>query len=266
MKGQAALFRSENDEYETPADLFDMLHMVFRFTVDPCASIQSHMLPRYWTIKDDGLEQSWTGETLYINPPYSNCSGWVEKAATTYEDGHSQSVLLIPARTDTSYWQDHIFPKATAIIYLRGRLKFISRVKLDYLAVERFVLAAKKRGVPHDLKPLFMEFWHDITMLTAKRRKSARQIERLETKVKKIDSWPAEGGPLANIGTQDTQATVDELYHYLDLVGTAPFPSALVFFWSGHQEIRRFGGLWADRGTLTWLQHPGQTHNVIVMR
>ena len=32
-------------------------------------------------------------------------------------------VLLIPSRTDTSYWHDYIFGKAK-IKFLRGRLKF----------------------------------------------------------------------------------------------------------------------------------------------
>ena len=31
--------------------------------------------------------------------------------------------MLIPSRTDTSYWHDYIFDKAE-IIFLRGRLKF----------------------------------------------------------------------------------------------------------------------------------------------
>ena len=32
--------------------------------------------------------------------------------------------MLIPARTDTSYWHDIIFKKATDIRFIRGRVRF----------------------------------------------------------------------------------------------------------------------------------------------
>lgn len=32
--------------------------------------------------------------------------------------------MLIPARTDTSYWHDIIFKKATEIRFIRGRVRF----------------------------------------------------------------------------------------------------------------------------------------------
>ena len=33
-------------------------------------------------------------------------------------------VLLIPARTDTKYFHEYIFPHANTITFLKGRLKF----------------------------------------------------------------------------------------------------------------------------------------------
>jgi phage N-6-adenine-methyltransferase len=267
MKGQAPLFSSASDEYETPEDLFDLLNVIFRFTVDPCASLQSHMLSRYWTMAEDGLAQDWNGETLYINPPYSNGGAWIQKASQTFLDGHSQSVILVPARTDTSYWQNHVFPVATALMFLRGRLAFISRSKIDYLAIQRFVIRAKNAGWPHYLHPLLMEGWRDLCLIRPGKKKSTKQIERLGrlTTAEQVSAWTEENGPLAERGREDTQSTVDKLYRHLGLIGTAPFPSALIFYWSSHQDIRRFGDLWADKGSLVWLQHPGQTQNIIVM-
>ena len=32
--------------------------------------------------------------------------------------------MLIPARVDTTYWHDYIFPFAKEIRFIRGRLKF----------------------------------------------------------------------------------------------------------------------------------------------
>jgi len=60
----------------------------------------------------------------FLNPPYGRTLGkWVEKA---YREGQKEDttvVLLIPARTDTTYFHEYILGKAE-IRFLRGRLKF----------------------------------------------------------------------------------------------------------------------------------------------
>lgn len=61
---------------------------------------------------------------MYLNPPYGRHIGdWVKKAYETSLKVTVPIVLLIPSRTDTSYWHDYIFGKAH-IDFLRGRLKF----------------------------------------------------------------------------------------------------------------------------------------------
>ena len=60
----------------------------------------------------------------FVNPPYGRQLGtWVQKAFWEFRRNR-KSVLLIPARPDTAYWHDYIFPFATEIRFLRGRLKF----------------------------------------------------------------------------------------------------------------------------------------------
>ncbi|MGA3453923.1 DNA N-6-adenine-methyltransferase [Lactiplantibacillus plantarum] len=59
-----------------------------------------------------------------LNPPYGReLKLWVKKAATTGLKDKQKLVMLIPSRTDTSYWHDYIFNHAE-INFLRGRLKF----------------------------------------------------------------------------------------------------------------------------------------------
>ena len=63
------------------------------------------------------------GGTVFCNPPYGREIGkWVQKA---YEEAQAGTpiVLLIPARTDTSYFHDFIYHKAE-IRFIRGRLRF----------------------------------------------------------------------------------------------------------------------------------------------
>ena len=61
---------------------------------------------------------------MYCNPPYGReLPKWVEKAYRESLDG-ATVVMLIPARPDTKYWHDIIFPHAAAICYLKGRIRF----------------------------------------------------------------------------------------------------------------------------------------------
>lgn len=71
------------------------------------------------------MKQSWKGERVFINPPYSSSKEWVKKA---YEENKADPydttvVLVLPARTDTKYWQDYILPYATRVLFIRGRIK-----------------------------------------------------------------------------------------------------------------------------------------------
>ena len=54
-------YSSRTEEWGTPQDLFDKLNDEFGFTLDPCASKDNHKCNKYFTIKDDGLNQSWGG-------------------------------------------------------------------------------------------------------------------------------------------------------------------------------------------------------------
>lgn len=62
------------------------------------------------------------GQVVFCNPPYGrDLPKWVKKCHD--ESRHATIVMLIPARTDTSYFHDYIYHKAE-IRFVRGRLKF----------------------------------------------------------------------------------------------------------------------------------------------
>lgn len=119
------MFSSKNQFWCTPQAFFDKLDAEFHFTLDPCATAKSAKCAKFYTPEDNGLIQSWAGEQVFVNPPYGKeIKAWVRKSAVESYDGRATAVMLIPARTDTSYWHDFIFPYATDIRYIRGRLKF----------------------------------------------------------------------------------------------------------------------------------------------
>lgn len=115
-------FSSKSNEWATPKDFFKKLNKEFLFTLDPCATPENAKCKKYFTEADDGLAQSWDNERVFCNPPYGRgIKDWVKKAS---EAKGGVVVLLIPARTDTSYFHDYIYNSGAQIRFLRGRLKF----------------------------------------------------------------------------------------------------------------------------------------------
>ena len=123
MSLNKGMFYSASCEWETPIDLFAALDREFGFQTDVCATNENAKCKQYFTKAEDGLAQTWNG-VCWMNPPYGREIGkWVEKA---YEESKTMPypvVLLIPARTDTSYFHEYIYGKAK-IRFIRGRLHF----------------------------------------------------------------------------------------------------------------------------------------------
>ena len=118
----SGLMSSNTPEWATPQGFFDDLNAEFHFTLDPCALPSNTKCAKFYTPSDDGLIQNWEGETVFCNPPYGReLPKWVKKCYE--ESSHATIVMLIPARTDTSYFHDYIYHKAE-IRFVRGRLKF----------------------------------------------------------------------------------------------------------------------------------------------
>lgn len=119
---------SSNPEWATPQYVFDRLDEEFHFTLDVCADETNRKCERYFGrggIAPDGLAERWEGETCWMNPPYGRAiTDWVRKAhESTALDPATVVVGLVPCRTDTRWWQDHVM-QATEIRFVRGRIQF----------------------------------------------------------------------------------------------------------------------------------------------
>lgn len=114
-------FSSKTPEWATPPDFFNTLQKEFHFNLDPCATPENAKCAVFYTREQDGLAQSWRGKRIFCNPPYGReIGGWVRKCAT---GGGAITVALLPARTDTRWWHEHIQDKAE-VRFIKGRLKF----------------------------------------------------------------------------------------------------------------------------------------------
>ena len=121
---QEVMFSSKRDDWETPQAFFDKLDAEFHFTLDPCSTHENAKCKKHFTKAEDGLKQSWAGETVFCNPPYGKEQiRWIEKAVSSIGGG-TKIVMLLPARTDTRAFHDLILPRSKEIRFIRGRLKF----------------------------------------------------------------------------------------------------------------------------------------------
>ena len=110
---------SATDVWLTPPHILEALGP---FDLDPCSSEDRpwDTARTHYTIKDDGLSQAWSGR-VWCNPPYGpKMAPFLEKLATHPGGG----VALVFARTETRAFFDHVWDKATGILFLKGRLKF----------------------------------------------------------------------------------------------------------------------------------------------
>lgn len=119
------MFSSKTDDWYTPNDFYEQLNKEFHFNLDPCANHENHKCDKYFTKEDNGLEKDWIGHTVFVNPPYGReIKDWVKKSYEESLKPNTTVVMLIPSRTDTQYFHDYIYHKASDIRFIRGRLKF----------------------------------------------------------------------------------------------------------------------------------------------
>jgi hypothetical protein len=116
--GHQRAHRGQTDTWLTPLELIWKLG---EFDLDPCcppvmpwstAKVMYHE-------KVDGLACPWFGR-VWMNPPYGPATGeWLQKLAA-----HGTGTALIFARTETEMFHEWVWGKATALLFLKGRLHF----------------------------------------------------------------------------------------------------------------------------------------------
>lgn len=111
-----------------PDDLWNDLNLEFSFTVDASSTHRNAKCARHWTLEEDGLSQSWTGETVWCHPLFDrNIYDWVQKGCCAK---NCLSVFLLPASTDTKWFSlvwDHVRHKprpGCEVRFLPRRLKY----------------------------------------------------------------------------------------------------------------------------------------------
>lgn len=123
MKDSLAPLMSHNrKDWRTDVSFFPALDRHCRFNFDLAASKANRLCDKYFSSKDNALEQDWNKKRGFVNPPYQNLELWTAKGAETEWNAKSFAVMLVPARTDVLWWHD--VQTRCETIFLKGRLKF----------------------------------------------------------------------------------------------------------------------------------------------
>lgn len=155
-KRNAAMFTSKSAEHNTPPDIIEAIRAVFggEIDFDPASNedAQQYIKARhYWTAQHEAAAKSmgaplnvpmlarpWNCRSLWLNPPFTIPSGrfkpdgteirervidrWVAKWLDAVQEREAeQAALLVPARTDTEWFQPLW---GLPMCFISGRLKF----------------------------------------------------------------------------------------------------------------------------------------------
>ena len=119
MGGHERPIEGETNDWLTPMHIIEDLGP---FDLDPSANSTwtTRCAAAGYTIEDDGLSKEWFGR-VWLNPPYGPHAGpFLERLAQ-----HGDGIALIFARTETESFFRHVWSRADALLFLKGRLKFL---------------------------------------------------------------------------------------------------------------------------------------------
>lgn len=115
----------DTDEWSSPRELVEPIdEAIGGFDLDPCSGAErSPFATDTYTEDDDGLAQPWMG-TVWVNPPYSAVSDWVDKAVTELEAGNAETIVFLCKGDSSTEWWQTAAEAASCVLAIDRRLKF----------------------------------------------------------------------------------------------------------------------------------------------
>lgn len=122
----------QRDLWRTPPALFACLNAEFCFQLDAAAAQHNALCKKFITAEQNTLETSWADYLsipgyVWLNPPYSDITPFVKKAATESAN-QIGTVMLVPADTSVGWFKEAIQTASEVRFITAGRLAFINPV------------------------------------------------------------------------------------------------------------------------------------------
>lgn len=118
--------------WQTPIPLFVALDAEFCLTLDAAASADNALCNRYITEEQNTLTTPWADFLVapgyvWLNPPYSDITPFVQKAAAESKN-QIGTVMLVPSDTSVGWFREAIETASEVRFIVGGRLAFINPV------------------------------------------------------------------------------------------------------------------------------------------
>lgn len=122
----------QRDLWRTPPALFASLDAEFCFQLDAAAAPHNALCRKFITAEQNTLETPWADYLsipgyVWLNPPYSDITPFVKKAATESAN-QIGTVMLVPADTSVGWFKEAIQTASEVRFITAGRLAFINPV------------------------------------------------------------------------------------------------------------------------------------------
>ncbi|WP_150312048.1 phage N-6-adenine-methyltransferase [Enterobacter hormaechei] len=122
----------QRDLWRTPPALFASLNAEFCFQLDAAAAPHNALCRKFITAEQNTLETPWSDYLsipgyVWLNPPYSNITPFVKKAAAE-SNNQIGTVMLVPADTSVGWFKEAIQTASEVRFITAGRLAFINPV------------------------------------------------------------------------------------------------------------------------------------------
>lgn len=126
----AVMTSPKSDIHYTPLEVIELVHLFWPqgIDLDPASDEVANQLvkaKRIYTESNNGLDFAWNADTVFINPPYSLVSKFIDKLRVSLlsVDGPIEAITLTKADTSTQ-WFKLIWENASAICFVNHRLQF----------------------------------------------------------------------------------------------------------------------------------------------
>jgi len=116
--------KSKKDVWQTPSELWQPIDKRDTITLDPCAGENTNIGIDNLTYEDNGLSHGWYG-TVWLNPPFSQKTEWMEKARNEIE--YCDTIYIItPDSTDVkSWWHGQLAEFCEWVWFAEGRINYV---------------------------------------------------------------------------------------------------------------------------------------------
>ena len=110
--------KGQSDEHYTTKSIFSALNVVFDLDVAAPSGGGNAPALHYYDKESDGLSSQWWGN-VWMNPPYSSPTPWVEKWLD-----HGNGICLVAV--SRAKWYDRLWRECDGILNLPPSLKFMT--------------------------------------------------------------------------------------------------------------------------------------------